>query len=332
MPSFNTRPLHIIAAILLLGGLAACSTERYAEPIKGFSDAAARATDAVRDMNQSLADATLSYAMQAATDPNRGKLDLTKGDTCGAFVPVDNAEEAVRCRAEFVITAEGGTPVTIDRQAYTNPMGNMVAVMAAIQKYAANLAEVQSDNTKEKVNASLTQIQGNLVELAKAANPNAQVPAGLPEAAGQGVRWLFGQYIESVKFDALRKATKAAAQPLDDAALAFQGFAEEAKNLISVTAMDASAKAIRQRPDNTAATNRDALDKANAYDDLLTAPLSSMVDDLVDAHKRLEAALNGTGEVSIEEIFSRLEEIKGQAEEIATIAKNISAALKPKTT
>jgi hypothetical protein len=74
------------------------------------------------------------------------------------------------------------------------------------------------------------------------------------------------------------------------------------------------------------------LDQANAYDDLLTAPLSDMLDNLVAAHKRLEESLNGTGEKSVQAVFSRFEEIKAQAEQIAKIAKDISAALKPKTT
>jgi hypothetical protein len=321
-----------MAAMLLLFGLAACSTERYGEPIKGFSDAAAQASDAVRNMNQTLADATLDYVMRSATDPRLGELRLEKDADCGAYVPETSAEDAVRCRAVFVVNGEGGQTVTIDREHYTNPMGNMVAVMAAIQKYAANLAEVQADNTSEEVNASIDKIQANLVELIKATDPTAQVPEGLPQAAGEGVKWAFGQYIESVKLDALRKATKAAAAPLDDAAFAFKEFAKSAKQQISVTVMAEAAKAMRNRPDNSVASNRQALNQANAYDDLLTAPLSPMLDNLVAAHRKLETALNGDGKVSIQEVFSRFEEIKAQAEQVAKIAKDISAALQPKTT
>jgi len=326
------RPLHRIAGLLLLAGLAACSTERFGEPIKGFSDAAADAAGAVRDMNRTLADATFDYAMKSAADPKLGTLDLANGQDCGAYVPEAKPEDAVRCRAVFVITGENGAKVTIDRDAYSNPMGNMVAVMTAIQKYAANLAEIQSDPTKEAVNDSIDKIQANLVELIKATDPSAEVPAGLPAAAGEGVKWAFGQYIESVKFDALQKATKAAAQPLDDAAFAFKEFAKTAKVLLSVTVMADAAKAMRLRTDNSEGTNRHALEQANAYDDLLTAPLSPMLDNLVAAHQRLEQSLNGDGEVSVQEVFSRFDEIKAQAAQIAKIAKDISAALKPATT
>jgi len=330
MQSQDRRSLRTMAAMLLLFGFAACSTERYGEPINGFSAAAAQASDAVRNMNQALADATLDYVMRSATDPKLGELRLEKDADCGAYVPETNAEDAVRCRAVFVVNGEGQT-VTIDREHYTNPMGNMVAVMAAIQKYAANLAEVQADNTSEEVNASIDKIQANLVELIKATDPSAQVPQGLPQAAGEGVKWAFGQYIESVKLDALRKATKAAAAPLDDAAFAFTEFAKSAKQQISVTVMAEAAKAMRNRPDNSVASNRQALNQANAYDDLLTAPLSPMLDNLVAAHRKLETALNGDGKVSIQEVFSRFEEIKAQAEQVAKIAKDISAALKKTT-
>jgi hypothetical protein len=332
MRTCKDRPLRIATGLLLLSCLAACSTERYGEPIEGFRDAAAQATDAVREMNETLADATLDYAVRSAADPTLGSLRLVEDADCGAYVPEATPETAVRCRALFEVKGENGVTVTIDRAQYTDPMGNMVAVMIAVQKYAANLAAVQSDDTAAEVNASIDKIQANLVELIKATDPDAQIPAGLPAAAGDGVKWVFGQYIESVKLDALQKATKAAVGPLDDAAFVFSEFAKTAKQQLSVTVMAESAKAMRSRPSSSPAVNRAALDKANAYDDLLTAPLSPMLDNLVAAHRGLDEALNGDGEVSVEEVFRRFEEIKAQAEQIAKIAKDISDALKPETT
>jgi hypothetical protein len=321
----------MLAVALLLAGLAGCSTAQYGEPIKEFSDATTQATAAVREMNQTLGDATLEYALQSASKPEVGTLKLVEQSECSAFVPGLPPEQAVRCRSVFEfkdIMAPDGKPLRIGREQYTNPMGNMVAVMAAIQKYAANLAEVQTDKTAEAVNASIDKIQTNLVELVKATDPKAQIPAGLPAAAGNGVKWIFGQYIESVKLDALQKATKAALGPLDDAAVAFKSFAESAKGLISVTVMADARDAMFKRPDNSVGSNRAALRQANAYDDFLTSPLSPMFDNLVAAHKRLEEALNGDGDVSIQDVFDRLEEIKAQAEQIAKIANDLSAALK----
>jgi hypothetical protein len=283
-------------------------------------------------MNQTLADATLDYAMQSASKPDVGALKLVQQSDCSAFVPGLPPEDAVRCRAVFEfkdIMGPDGKPLRIDREQYTNPMGGMVAVMAAVQKYAANLADVQADDTAEAVNVSIDKIQANLIALIRATDPDAQVPSGLPGAAGNGVKWVFGQYIESVKLDALQKATKAAVGPLDDAAFAFKSFAESAKGLISVTVMAAARDAMLNRPDNSVGSNRAALRQANAYDDFLTSPLSPMFDNLVAAHKRLEEALNGDGDVSVEDVFDRLEEIKAQAEQIAKIAKDLNAALKP---
>ncbi|HVO04512.1 MAG TPA: hypothetical protein VMT54_20105 [Candidatus Cybelea sp.] len=326
------RLLCTCIGLLLAGSLAACSTAQYAEPIKSFSDAATQASDAVAKMNTALADATLEYALRSATDPKLGSLDVQTSDSCGAFVAPAKPEDAVRCRPEFTIIGEGGAKVTVTREQYTNPMGNMVAVTAAIQKYAANLAAVQADNTADEVNTSIDKIQANLVALVQAADKNATLPSDLPAAAGEGVKWIFGQYIESVKFDALKKAANAAVDPLNKAKLAFSGFETGVKGQLSLTAMRDSARAMDERRDNQVATNRDALEKANAYDDFLTAPLSPMFDNLVAAHDKLVQALNGSGNASLKNFFTNLDQVKQQAEQIAKIATDIAAALKPKTT
>lgn len=320
MPSSQGIRRGRLLSLALLLIVAGCSTTEYAAPIKAFKESADAAAKSYGDMNTALAQATLTYAVQAAArDPASNQLQRPETE-CGAFVP----GRTVRCRAFFSLSSPDAPPVTLQRQAYTNPLGGLLDVLKAVQDYAGNLNAVQSANTVAEVNSSIDSIQANLNQLAAAANGGQTSP--LPKAAGQAVKWVFGQYIESVKFRALRDATAAAREPLSQAQVAVQSMEESAKVMLATTSEKAARESMKSMTASESSI-RAALAAQNAYDDLLTAPLSPMFDNLVAAHADLADALESGSHLSMRDALTRFGEIQKQAATLEKIAKDLMAAL-----
>jgi hypothetical protein len=250
-------------------------------------------------------------------------------DGCGAFIPGKEPGKEVRCTATFEMKASISPPITLtlERELYTDPLGNMVAIMVALQDYAKNLAAVQADNTVAEVNESIDNVQASLVELVKAAGGK-EPPGDLRKAAGELVKWAFGQYIESVKFRALRDATSAARNPLSLAAAAFKPIDESVKAVLTVPVQADAAESRKNMNPRDESSIRRTLAVQHAYDDLLTAPMSSMFDNLVAAHEDLASALDGTTPLSVRGALAKLKEVQRQAETLAKIATDLKAALK----
>jgi hypothetical protein len=313
--------------IVLAMLLSACSTADYAEPIQVFSESATAAAQSVRDLNRALAATTLNYAVAAAArDPANNHLEVADTE-CGAFVPADDPAQMVRCRADFKLKSSLGPEVTISRQDYTDPLGNLVAIMDAISGYASNLAAVQSDNTAKEVDSSIDSIQASLIRLLQATGGQ-QPPSALPKAAGDAVKWAFGQYLESVKFRALRDATSAAREPLNLANTVFKDIEQSAKIELSAPAGSDAFDSRANMDAKSEASIRATLAAQNAYDDVLTAPLSPMFENLVAAHNDLADALDGSKPLSVREALAKLKEVQKQAETLGQIAADLSAALK----
>ena len=310
---------------LLAGGLllalSACSTAEYAAPIQTFKASADAAAQSFANMNETLAATTLDYAVQsAAGDPQHNQL-LRQEEDCGAFNPV----EEVRCRAFFRLQSTAGPSVDLQRNHYTDPLGGILAVLNATQAYAGNLAAVQSADTISQVNDSIDSIQANLIQLSKAANVGQA--SDLPEAAGQAIKWAFGQYIESVKYNALKAATAAARKPLSDAREAVREMEVSAKIILTASTEKAARDSILNMNPNSAASIRATLAAQNAYDDLLTAPLSSMFDNLVDAHDGLADGFGDGSHLSVRQALAKMDDVLKQAATLEKIARDLQAAL-----
>lgn len=319
-PSRFSNRARMLSLVLLLPA-AGCSTANYAAPIKGFKAAADNAATSYAEMNDALAEATLNYAIEAAAkDPASNKLQRPEAE-CGAFIPGRD----VRCRAFFSMSSPDVPEVKLQREAYTDPLGNLLGVLTAVQDYAGDLAMVQEATTAAEVNASLDSIQADLTKLLAAANGGQPDP--LPQAAGQLVKWAFGQYVESVKFNALQNATAAAREPLAQAQVAVQAMEESAKVMLASTTEARAREAMRNLDSGNPASIRAALQAQNAYDDLLTAPLSPMFDNLVAAHGELADALESGSHLSVRNALVHFEEIQKQAATLQKIAKDLKAAI-----
>jgi len=323
----KTAILRMLAATLMLS-VAACSTAQYDAPIKSFKDAADAAAKSTAEFNAVLADVTLNYALQnAASNPAQNHLQREEND-CGAYDPA----KQVRCRAYFELSSSvDGRTVKLERDDYTAPLQGMVDILEATQEYATNLLAVEQANTAEDVNNSVDSIEASLIRIAKAANKE-EFNDQIPRAAGEAVKWAFGQYIESVKFDALRKATFAATSPLSRAQLAFKEMERSAKIALSSSALEAATDTMEKMDPHSESSVRTTLAAQNAYDDLLTAPLSSMFDNLVEAHENLAKALNEESHLSLRQTLAKLGDIQKQAETLEKIANDLRDAVKKQTT
>lgn len=309
---------------LITAAAAACSTADYAAPIKTFSDSTDQAAQSVNELNETLAAATLSYAVTAAAkDPANNHVEVGR-DECLLFDP----NKVIRCQATIKMRSDFGPEVTIRREDYTNPLGNMVGIVNAIKDYANNLAAVQSDNTIEEVNDSIDSIQASLVNLSTAAGK--EPPTDLPKAAGEAVKWVVGQYIETVKYRALRDATAAARKPLTQAADAFREIDKSIKLQLTQPKGMAAFESLKDMDPRNEESIRSTLAAQNAYDDVLTAPLSPMFDNLVAAHNDLADGLDGSKPLSVRAALAKLKDVQKQAQALGKIAKDLNAALKKK--
>src|SRR5262249_25956818 len=111
------------------------------------------------------------------------------------------------------------------------PLKNLPAVMAEIEAYSLDLKAIAAADNSESVGKSVDSIS---VELNKLATMTGQQGFGpVAEAAGSAVKWAIGQYVESVKLDALRKATAAANPVIANAATYASDVAIQAHNAMS---------------------------------------------------------------------------------------------------
>jgi len=322
------------STLLVLLAVSACSTSDYAAPIAKFKTSADAATKAYTDMNALLAETTLDFAIASiVNDKTLPKTNtIQRIDDCGTFTGIEptSLEEAERCRTEFSLTSQEAS-ISLQREDYTSPLGNLIGVLEATQEYATNLAAVQQANTTEQVNSSIDSIQASIAKLSQAAaaaeGKPPTLPPDLPQAAGQAVKWAFGQYIESVKFNALKEATAAARDPLARAQVAVKRIAEVTKSIMANELQIAA-----QVADDTVDTNSDTSIRAmlrahEAYDDFMTAPLSSMFDNLVIAHQALADGLEEDSHISIRRALEKMDEIEAQAKMLEKIVKDLRAAL-----
>lgn len=320
---------RLLAAGALILAAAACSTSDYAAPIGAFATSAEAAARSFREMDQALARSTLDYAVRSvAADQSVPKANTFQrlDESCGTFIPDAN----VRCQTEFALASPFAS-VTLDRDDYTSPLGNVLGVLDATQEYAANLNAVQQANTIAEVNSSIDSIQASLTQLAKATAASGgqppAIPADLPQAAGQAVKWVFGQYIESVKFRALRDATAAAREPLSQAQMVVTEIAKSAKTTLAHPLRAAAQDSFERMDSNSESSIRAMLAAQDVYDDFLTAPLSSMFDNLVGAHEDLAIALEEGSHLSVRRALDKMDEIEKQALMLEKIAKDLRAAL-----
>ncbi|GAB4353938.1 MAG: hypothetical protein Kow00114_03440 [Kiloniellaceae bacterium] len=306
-----------IGAALLLG-LAACSTTDYSKPVNDFAAATGNAEKALADLN---AQVTTAYR-QVLTDAIRDN-DVRARPASG-----DCLTRSERCRLAL-----------IDRQGAVQefyppepPLVQLTAVMGQISGYAQNLkALLEADSASKvagSVNAALGSVQNLAETVAKADTAPGATPEKIPQFAtptAAAVNWIAGQYIESVKYRGLQRATKEAKPVIRKAADIFSTTSAFISDVPRAQLADEVAAADDAYRANRNDANLDKLVKAAAkYDALLSSTPPDLFKRLGDAHDALADSLQGDA-ITIGEAIGKIEAFAAEAQKLAKILKDIRA-------
>jgi hypothetical protein len=177
---------------------------------------------------------------------------------------------------------------------YTSIIPNHVAVAKEIAAYANALNDVAKADSTAKVTAALNKVAATITTLSSAAFPAGGGPAAaaVVTPTANALSWIYGQYQEQFKLDALRKATQSA-DPLIQRVAVMYGNVGQLLGDVQTAELQKSfveAKSVWfEHP--SSATLQDYLNKADALDKQLTAAPAKMFTDMGTAHAKLTASL-----------------------------------------
>ena len=194
----------------------------------------------------------------------------------------------------------------------------------ALKGYVGALKAIVDADTAGKVTASANQALGSLKNLDdQVAKANGTKSSGLftkyETPVSEAIKWFSGQYVETVKYRALAKATKEAdpvigklaqfhedlATTLTDAELADASLAYQTKR--NEYQRRAKAKSLSK------SDIREFLAAASDYDKVLKASHAKPLKAFADAHAKLTLHLNGDGEISLSEALSYVDKVREEA-------------------
>jgi hypothetical protein len=209
-------------------------------------------------------------------------------------------------------------------------------VMAAISSYADALSAIVDADTTQKVQSGLDSVAGSVTTLIKTAAPAAGI-GDIPNAAGEAVKWVAGQYIETVKLDALRKATDAARKPIAEAKIVFDESVQNSNKLLiynlnedfkkAQMAVDQAKKSDIRGAERAYVLAGNALADAEESGPAAIAFYAS----LVEAHTKLADAVNGNDRITLQSVIVELTTLGAQAQELNKIVQGLRDAISKAT-
>ena len=312
------------AAMVVALTAAACSTADYSKPVNDFAAATGEAEKALTELNTQVTEAYSEVLENSIL--NRRVFLKADADNCDT--------RSQRCRLIMIdengntIVDDNGNPETYPPEP---PLALMTQLMSEVDAYAANLkALIEADTAEQvatQVNAALGSIQ-NLAETVAKANPGAGAPASVPQFAtpvGAAVNWVVGQYVESVKFRGLQRATEAAKPVVRNAANIFtitSDFISDAPRTDLAEEVRVAADAFRNAGDESSLKRY--VQAAAKYDALLTSTPPNLFKSMGDAHDALAESLQGGG-LTLGTAIARIEAFAAEAEKLAKILQDLRA-------
>jgi hypothetical protein len=307
-------------AVLLLLALSACSiASDFKGPITQFSTATAQAESALQEFDKD--------AAKQLTDLRREDALKTPGqvrpfkDDCAPLSP--------GCRIRLFSSPDGeGDALTVE-----SIVPEHLMAMHEIQLYAQGLQDIVEADATAAVKAGLDKASAAAADLAALAG--AQYGAGvkaLSVPVNMAAVWLFGEYQESIKLDALREATRRMETVLPDAVGKF-GAAADLAHLAGVTqlAKTFGQKKVSFQTERSAAALDEYLVASKELDDALQVKPSDVFNQLGTAHNKLAAALQ-SDDIAFDEAILQMNRLVTKAEELVAIAKAFKkAGEKPQT-
>ncbi len=311
--------LAMVGGAALLLTFAACSSTDYTIPVNNFAAATGNAKEALAGLNTEV---TTAY---------KGVLDerILSGRALLRAASPECLTTSERCR--LMVTSAAGEEFYPPEP----PLQQMTVLMEQTDAYAKNLKALLEADTATQVaghvNAALGSVQNLAETVAKASAAPGVAPATVPDFAtpvGAGVNWVVGQYVESVKVQGLKDATKAAKPVVRDAADLFALTASIIADVPRATlAEEVSLANDTYQNDRSNKAALVKLTKAAAkYDSLLTADPPQVFQRLGEAHDALADALQG-GDITLSFAISKIEAFAAEAENLSKIVKDLRALL-----
>ncbi len=297
-----------VLAVLVSG----CAVANYEKPIAQFAEATKKAEMALASLNKHTTEAYSNILKRKAKVGDR--LVQAKSDDCLAGSKRCRLVLLDRRRNEEALTPGPSIP-------------RMLIVMADIRQYADGLHALLKAENGQKASAHVNEALGSIQDLAKKLGDGG-APTAIPDFAtpvGAGANWLIGQYVNKVKLDGLRHATKSAKPVIASAADLFAtaaSFGLDAHKARIAEGISERIDAFKRGPTDS---NLEALIKdAVAYDRLLSIKPGETFHKLASAHSALADRLQDRS-VSLVDAFEKIEAFAEEAEQLAKIVQDIVA-------
>lgn len=308
----------LYCALGLSGLLAvsACSVADYKQPIDDMAGAVDQSINTINELDQEITAARNTRWKEEIAD---GKaLLVTADDTC--------ALNAKTCSLEIMFKDGTARPYPA-----TSVIPTAKAGLAGLKLYVANLKAIVDADTVNQVTTSANAALGSLAEIEttiqEAGGPDAGAIQTYREPAENAINWLIGQYVDYVKFAALRKATRTA-QPV---IVRLSGFYDTISKVASDYQLGAASKefvAKQETFDDASTPTPQAIDAyvtaAANYDVALRATSARPLQAFAEAHGKLTDELNG--DISLSEAIAAIQNLVARAEAFETIVKEFKTA------
>jgi hypothetical protein len=308
-------------AVLIVSfiGLSACSVADYDEPIKTFSATASSADKSLKDYN----DLILTQV---------GKVRHDRAMAQPVAVRVAKKEcgpDSTRCHIVVLQGPNDPNPLPLVPESNAD---DLLLLMQLIKDYAAGLQAIVEADTASRVETSVDAVNGDVLKIADAVDPKNKNKAfgNYATPVGEAVKWAFGAYIDSVKLDALRTATRNADPLIAQAVPIFEATVQQVGN--SNRASLAEVVSVRNdafRQSHSESALSSLVQAAQSYDAVLTAAPDTIFSRLSQSHSDLTKALNDRS-VTWDKVFKDLSALQTDVNRFSDIIAGLLAASKGK--
>ena len=201
-------PGPISLCIIACVALAACASEPYREPIAAFAQAVNKSGDALATLDSQLTGAHAAVQRSRALS-GRYFLKLDKCD--------HNTENYGKCVLLLQKTTDDGSSIGEPSKMQPDAKLSQVrALFGDIASYASSLSAVSNANTDHEIENAVTKALASVEKLAKDESVREKLDkqdASVRDFAtpiATIINWVVGRYVETVKINAMREATRAA--------------------------------------------------------------------------------------------------------------------------
>ena len=314
------------ASMCLIVGLvlAACASEPYKEPVATFAQAVTKSTEALAALDTHLATAHTDV-QRARVLSLRFRVQLKN---CGH--QTESSEDCLLLLQETDKQGNDiGDPLSLQPEA---PLTEIRPLLGGIKSYADNLSAILNADTSEKVRNSVTKALGSVENIAQ--NEKVQEKVSDQKAptkdfstpVAKVINWMVGKYVESIKIDAIRHATREA-DPIVHAATRVMIEAERQGEIVMDTML---VNTLRVRNDIWVVTpNEDNLNNLIAAVEALQRfrgrTRHSLFESLARAHRSLTKRVANSGELSWTTTMANVEQFKSEANTLLQIIDEFTA-------